>query len=422
MKNIVSYMQDNQRTFAESPLNPVDSLVLSTLVYFNFESVDFFGPASPQRVLLHDIVALSDWRQLTCGSWLEDAKDTRAFLHAVMASRRYRDVTVAFYVNERSKIVEKQFSAASFFIPSESRFVEDLAYLAFRGTDGSLAGWKEDFNLCFKSVIPSQQAAASYVSGVASACTCPLVVGGHSKGGNLAEYASLVVHDSVFTRLQGVYNHDGPSFLEDPSPRIDDERFVALLDKTVPESSAFGMILERRQDYRVVQSSALSVFQHEPFSWKVDGDNFDCQENLNATAVFFDNALDTWLRSKSTTERELFIDTIYDLFASTEAASWSEFQDKLFANVRTFAGTGSRLDPETRRFIVKTLGSLGGILRDETLKRIKPSQRSWLNARRESYAADIDHDEDGNDPTRESATHKKTSYKTPASQKGSARA
>lgn len=376
MANIVSYIETDQRTFAESPLNAVDSLVLSTLAYFNFETTGLVDPASAARVLLHDVVALSDWAPLVSGSWLKDAKDTRAFLHAVMASRRYRAVEASFYANERSEVVEKQFSAVTFFLPGAAEDGGQAAYLAFRGTDGSFAGWKEDFNLCFKDVVPSQRAATAYVSGVASACACPLAVGGHSKGGNLAEYAALVVDGSVFDRLFGIYNHDGPSFLDDPSPRMAQERFARLLCKTVPESSAFGMILERRPDYRVVQSTALSVFQHEPFSWKVDGTDFVYQDALNRSAVFFDSTLDAWLRGKTPEERERFIDTVYELFASTEANTWSEFQEKLFANTRALLGSTTSLDPETRRFVGKTLASLGKVLKDETVRRLKPGLRA----------------------------------------------
>ncbi|RDB62386.1 hypothetical protein C1878_08700 [Gordonibacter sp. 28C] len=385
MGNIVSYIQENQRTFAESPFNPVDSLVFSTLCYFNFEASGLVDPSSPERVLLHDVAALSDWRQLTCASWLEDAKDTRAFLHAVMASRRLRDVALAFYANERSSAVEKQFSATTFVVPGAGGAGDPLACLAFRGTDGSFAGWKEDFNLCFKSVIPSQRAAAAYLSGVASAVAGPLAITGHSKGGNLAEFAALAADEGAYARLEGVYNHDGPSFLDDPSPRMRDARFASLLHKTVPESSAFGMILERRADYRVVQSSALSVFQHEPFSWQVEDRDFVYQEALNPSAVFFDEALDAWLRGKTPRERERFIDTIYELFASTEASTWAEFQENLFANTRRMLGSGTKLDAETRSFIWQTLGSLGGILKNETVKRFKPAPPTWLPRRREAY-------------------------------------
>lgn len=381
MGNIVTYIQREQRTFSEFPFNAVDSLICSTICYFDFDQAAVHPSSGSEHVLMHDIVALTDWDILSQGSWLEDAKETKAFLAALMASRRYRALSTAFYANEFSNLVEKQFCAVTFFLD------EGVTYLAFRGTDGSFAGWKEDFNLCFKHVIPSQRSAASYISGVASATQGPLFVGGHSKGGNLAEYAALVCEEPVFCRIEGIYNHDGPSFLEDPSPRIDEECFTTRLHKTVPESSAFGMILERRSGYTVVQSSALSVFQHSPFSWKVEGNAFIVQEALNKSAVFFDSALDTWLRGKTTEERERFIDTIFELFVSTEANSWPEFQKELLANARKIVGSSGKLDPETRRFLLSTIGSLAGVLKQETLKRFKPSPREWATLRRDRYRA-----------------------------------
>ena len=177
MGTIVTHIEREQRTFAESPFAPADSLVLSSLAYFDYESTGLVPPSSDARVRLHDVVALGVWDDLCRGTWLEDAHDSRSFLHALMASRRYRDVELAFYVNERSDVVEKQFSAVTFILDDGS------AYLSFRGTDGSFAGWKEDFNLCFKEVIPSQSAAAAYLSGVASATSGPCGSGAIPRAG-----------------------------------------------------------------------------------------------------------------------------------------------------------------------------------------------------------------------------------------------
>ena len=147
---------------------------------------------------------------------------------------------------------------------------------------------------------------------MASALACPLIVGGHSKGGNLAEYAALVADESAFERLRGVFNHDGPSFLDDPSPRIDDDRFHALPHKTVPEPSAprHDPRAPRRSPRGAIlgcrcSSTSLSTLLTED-------DDFVYQEALNPSAVFFDEALDAWLRSKAPDERERFIDTIYE--------------------------------------------------------------------------------------------------------------
>lgn len=385
MDSIVTYIEREQRTFTESPVNAVDSLVLSSLCYFNFDKLVLKPELSTVScpldthtstpVLLSDILALCDADWLTEGSWLKDSEDTLRFVQAIRASRRYRNVSVAFFVDEISDAVDKQFSATTFFLQSTSGAI---AYIAFRGTDGTLTGWKEDFNLSYKPVIPSQRSALAYVSGVSSATQCPLILGGHSKGGNLAQYAALCTDESTYQRIVAVYDHDGPSFLEDPSPRRTTADYDCKLHKLVPESSAFGMILERRDDYRVVQSSASAIFQHHPFSWIVNGDDFVYQEDLNASAQFFDEALDTWLRSKTPAERERFIQTIYDLIMQTNATSWAEFQTRLGANVATVMGAGSKLDSDTKQFLASTLRSLGATLKNQTISRIKDAGNGLL--------------------------------------------
>lgn len=378
MDSIVTYIEREQRTFAESPFNPVDSLVFSSLCYFNFDTASpleqFVGANvtldahTEQRVLIADILALCDHAQLTSGSWLKDADETTQFIAALRASRRYRDVTIAFFANEMADAVDKQFSASTFFFYGKH---SEVAYVAFRGTDGTLTGWKEDFNLSYKAVIPSQRSAVAYLSGVSSATDCPLILGGHSKGGNLAQYAALCTDGATYQKIIAVYDHDGPSFLEDPSPRRSSAAYEQKLHKMVPESSAFGMILERRDDYQVVQASAFALFQHRPFTWQVEGDDFVYQQGLNASAQFFDNALDTWLRSKTPAERERFIQTIYDLITQTNATSWAEFQTNLASNMATVMGAGSKLDVDTKRFLASTLKGLGRTLRAQTIERIK---------------------------------------------------
>ncbi len=402
MDSIVTYIEREQRTFAETSFNPVDSLVLSSLCYLNFEaiSVDSLQGCSinldvhtSRQVLLADILSLIPANQLALGSWLEDAEDTARFFLAVRASRRYRTVTVSLYANEYAKAVDKQFSACTFsFEDAEG----PCSYIAFRGTDGSFTGWKEDFNLAFQPVISSQRTALSYLSGVASARCGRLLLGGHSKGGNLAEYAALCTDEATYTRIAAVFNHDGPSFLTDPSPRRDTEEYKRKLCKLVPESSAFGMILERRADYRVVQSSAFAVFQHHPFSWLVEGDDFLYQEEINSSAQFFDEALDAWLRSKTPAERERFIQTVFDLFVETDAESWAEFQENLGSNVASMIGAGSKLDPDTKRFLGSTIAGLASTLRNQTLERLRNfGSRKWKKEIGENRTYHIDSQEQG---------------------------
>lgn len=379
MDTIVDYIQEEQRTFEESHFTPLDSLTLSTLAYCNFETSPLVEFCTADRILLHDVMALSDHDVLTSGSWLEDSDLTSAFYLAVMASRRLRDVHIAFYVNETSGAVEKQFSAMSFFLP------DDTVYLAFRGTDGSFAGWKEDFNLCFKNVIPSQVAALRYVSGIASSCAMPLLLGGHSKGGNLAEYAALCSDECIYDRIIAVYNHDGPSFLDSPSPRIDQASFQAKLHKTVPATSVIGLFLEQRPEYGIVQSNALPVFSHSPFTWAVNGDDFVYEDQLKKSTAIFDKTLNDWLQNVSSNQRERFIDTMYELFMATNASSWSEFQTNLFKNMRRMLSRGNQLDAETKKLVLHTFSQAFSVFKNATTQNFLPLPSEKISLRKERY-------------------------------------
>lgn len=395
METIIEYLEREQRTFGELAFSPVDSLVLSSLVYFNFDAAGVVERQSATPVRLHDVVALTPLDALVSSSWLADSPDTFAFVRAIMASRRYRDVEIVFFANDFVSVIEKQFSAATFRIPNAAAalrrraddcahpgachsgagedFGEDgLLYVAYRGTDGTLAGWKEDFNLTFKNVIPSQAAALQYLSGVASTCSCPIIAGGHSKGGNLAEYSALTCDEALFDRIVAVHDHDGPAFSDDPSPRIGDPAYRAKLFKTVPSSSIFGLMLESRRDYRIVQSDARVFLSHSPFTWLVEGADFLYDEKLTRGSYAFDRSLDEWMRSVDPGKRELFIDTMYELFASTEATTWSQFQDNLARNIATVFQRGRSLDAETRSFLLRTLASGVGILTSSTARNMLP--------------------------------------------------
>ena len=394
METIIEYLEREQRTFGELAFSPVDSLVLSSLVYFNFDAAGVVERQSATPVRLHDVVALTPLDDLVSSSWLADSPDTSAFVRAIMASRRYRDVEIVFFTNDFVSVIEKQFSAATFRIPNAAAalrrraddcahpgachsgaaaFGEDgLLYVAYRGTDGTLAGWKEDFNLTFKNVIPSQAAALQYLSGVASTCSCPIIAGGHSKGGNLAEYSALTCDGALFDRIVAVHDHDGPAFSDDPSPRIGDPAYREKLFKTVPSSSIFGLMLESRRDYRIVQSDARVFLSHSPFTWLVEGADFLYDEKLTRGSYAFDRSLDEWMRSVDPDKRELFIDTMYELFASTEATTWSQFQDNLARNIATVFQRGRSLDAETRSFLLRTLASGVGILTSSTARNMLP--------------------------------------------------
>ena len=373
-ETVVDYLWREQRTFAEVPLCPVDSLVFSALAYLQFDLVaeNLLGDA---RVLLHDVVALSDWSRICSHSWMKNSEHTDSFMRAVMASRRWRDVRVSFYQDEFSQVTNKQFEAVTFIYPDRDGM---QAYLAFRGTDGTVAGWREDFNLSYMQVIPSHRTALAYVSGVASALDASLVLGGHSKGGNLAEFAALCCDEITFARIVGVYNHDGPSFLTPPSSRIDDPRYRDIHLKVIPESSMIGMILETGGQYQVVRSTASGLRQHDPFTWLVEGRGFSTKPQLNAGAKFMSRAINTWTLQHTPAERERYVSTVFKVLDATDAMRFAEIKENPLPMLLRVVADSNAIDEDDRRFVLETTKGLVDQMRGQ-VKQDMQAQRQAFN-------------------------------------------
>ncbi|MBQ4347238.1 MAG: DUF2974 domain-containing protein, partial [Firmicutes bacterium] len=86
--------------------------------------------------------------------------------------------------------------------------------MVFRGTDHSLVGWKENFNMSYEDVVPSQRDAMYYLDKMAQEYKGNIRLGGHSKGGNLAIYAAAHCRVKVRERIFAIYNNDGPGINE----------------------------------------------------------------------------------------------------------------------------------------------------------------------------------------------------------------
>ena len=91
---------------------------------------------------------------------------------------------------------------------------DNTIYISYRGTDTSLVGWKEDFNMSFMKDIPAQKEALDYLNKIGEKYRDKLIVGGHSKGGNVSIYASMKCKSKIKRRMHqlvatGDYPYNG---------------------------------------------------------------------------------------------------------------------------------------------------------------------------------------------------------------------
>lgn len=363
-RTIVEYLGEQRAPFEDAPLNSVDSLILTTIAYFNFEQGVIGRTVPTELVPLPIAICGISHDDLYGGFWLARMGGDE-FLEALLASPRFMDLRVGYYINEVSEHFEKQFSAITFFFPDQS------AYVAFRGTDSSLAGWKEDFNLTFMKEVPSQISARTYLEDIADTDVAHLYVGGHSKGGNLAEYAALTCREQTFDKIGRIFNHDGPGFAFSSGPRISSPAYEAKLSKTVPESSVFGMLMESRSCYRVVRATGVLFAQHASTHWVVEDGDFVTVDKITPDAELIAGTLNSWARRYEPDRRELFIDAIYEIVSATDANTWSELAENPSANALAIVEAVTKLPADMRSTLAGMVRDIAPIVAAEAAKRAR---------------------------------------------------
>lgn len=294
---------------ARDGFNEVDNLVLCIISYLNFRRFDDLKTTDPTgAVALPDVAARLTEEDEQLGL---SELDYIPLMRLAAETERFRDVRMFGFTHEWDEEKEMQFDAVSYLLPDNTLFV------SFMGTDTSLVGWKEDFNMSFLSAVPAQERAAVYSAAMAAACPSrKLRIGGHSKGGNLAAWAAIhIPADLQKQRLLAAYNNDGPGFSHD---MVETEAYRRVADKLhtyIPESSIVGVLLEHAEDYAVIDSSNRSIMQHEPMSWNVEGPRFVHLGQRSQMGKLSDDVLRQWIGSMTPQEREQFSDALFEVLS-----------------------------------------------------------------------------------------------------------
>ena len=281
---------------------------------------------------------------------LVDPQVTHDFYHAIAADPRFSDIEMGAFLEQFDDGEQTQFAAVTYRLPSGTLVV------AFRGTDDSLVGWKEDFNMAFQYPVPAQVTAADYLARVAALWqNVPIVLTGHSKGGNLAVYAAMNAEDGVKDRIERIYSLDGPGF---PEAVVNSFEYASVSDrivKIVPDSSVVGMVLETPERCIVVKSDVEGIMQHFVFSWQMHGGEFDKVEDVASSSVTFNKALNKWLANLSKEQRERAVDALFAVLEASGAGSISAMMAAGPKVIPEMLGTYVGLSGEDRRNLNQAL-------------------------------------------------------------------
>lgn len=315
--NILDYLDwRGDILFSEREFNEIDNIIFSTLAYTEMEGL--ISEDDEKKLTVSELYS----EYVSAG--YDQSKmiiNPATLLKKASETERYKNVIVRNYVNKIDTEIKLQFSAVTF------EFGNNF-YIAYRGTDNTLVGWREDCNLSYLSRTPGQFEAVRYLNEIAGKSDNQLIVGGHSKGGNFAVYAGSFCDEAVKSRIIKIYSNDGPGFNDTVA---NSKEYLSVIPKTehiITDSSVVGILLSSKTKRRVIKSSAMGLDQHNPYTWNVRCTEFEKADGLSQASVFMDNTISIWINSLSDENKRIFINTIFDFLENSGAKTLNDIADK----------------------------------------------------------------------------------------------
>lgn len=348
MANILDYLDwRGDIPFSVAPFNAVDGLILSELGYLPLE-----------EIVPSDFTV----RMLLCNAYAQYQADSRRgkvlpllyeldeeLFRKAAQSRRFRNTQLTGFQSYFDIGEELQFSAMTC-IPEDG-----TALVVYRGTDNSVIGWKEDFSLSYVQQTGAQMYALRYLNEHFSCFPRRLRVGGHSKGGNLAIYASVFCKPEVQCRVLEVLSYDGPGFREEI---VDTEEYKHMLPRIhsyIPEASIIGLLLSNETEHTLVKCSVNGVMQHVSFNWEVMQNGFLHAEKLARSGAIINKTVSGMLSEMDDEERKLLVEAVFEVIGAPEKDTFREINQHKRHSYTAMLKAIRRLSPEQQHVLFESI-------------------------------------------------------------------
>ncbi len=371
MANINDYLRwrGDIRITKEHPFNEIDSMILARFSYMLF-----------MKINMKRIETIGD-----ISNKMKDFKDADFFYNgdkemitSLGESKRFKDLKVTDYIENNNKNIEKQFGAITIHISTRE------LYISFIGTDRSIFGWKEDFNMGFMDNVPCQIAGRDYAYKISLKYPHKKIrMGGHSKGGNVAIYAAITNPIKFQNKIIKVYNYDGPGFSKDIINKYGNENILAKIETYIPQNSIVGRILYHKEKTTIVLSIEKGIFQHDIFSWQVFKEDLIRIAKNTESSENFDKTLSNWLENTTTEQRKIFVDVIFELFYSTNVDTFEEIISDLRGNIPKMLKKYGEISKNDKKvltdMIVKLVKANINVIKDTNFKKIINKKDEYIN-------------------------------------------
>ena len=321
--------------------NEVDSMILARFSYLLFDRIDMRKNETIESISqkMKDIPN-EEFRY----------NGDKELITYLGQSNRFKDMEVTDYVSNNDKKSEKQFCGITIHISDKEM------YISYIGTDSTIYGWKEDFNMSFMDNVPCQIAGKEYAEKVIKKYPDKSVrISGHSKGGNVAIYSAITIPAELQNRVIKVYNYDGPGFSKNIIDKYGNEKIVNKIETYIPQDSVIGRILNHKEKITISLSNEKGIFQHDIYSWQVIKDNLIKLNHNTEISGNIDKTLTDWLENTTAEQRKIFVDTVFEIFYSTDANTFGDISKNLSTNISKMLKKYGEISTEDKKVITNMI-------------------------------------------------------------------
>ncbi len=341
MKNIFNYIKEyGSYTFEEKEFNDIDNVIFSALSYVNF-NVDILTNKNMFTIETIGNQYFKNHSKKDISDNILAVRHGIKVLEHIKDTLRYKSLLIYNYVYIGD--TDKQFSAMCI------KIKKNLIYVSFEGTDQLISGWKEDFQMSYEFPVPSQKMAIEYLNKNIKFTDKKVIVGGHSKGGNLAMVATMYAKVWVQRKIIKVYNNDGPGLRQ---RQIDTWRYRFMskrLTYIIPNYSLVGLLLRHSNNYIVIESSEIGILAHDFVTWKIEKDKF-IETDLSTISKTLDEVITKWLDNYNDIQRQHFVEALFDVCDRLDIKNLLEIKKDKFNIVKIMHET-KHLDNETKQMV-----------------------------------------------------------------------
>ncbi len=368
MANIIDYLdwRGDISLTKDFPFNEVDSMIMARFSYLVFDKIKM-----REKETIKDIA--SKMKDIPNDKFLWNGD--KELISNLGFSLRFKNLIVTDYIKVNNRSQEKQFGAITIHLSDEEM------YVSFIGTDATIYGWKEDFNMGFMEHVPCQIMGREYLDNIAIKYPNKKIrIGGHSKGGNVAIYSAITIDKKIQDRIIKVYNYDGPGFNKDIINKYETNNIIKKIETYIPQDSIIGRVLYHKEKTTIVLSLEKGILEHDIFTWQILKNDLVRLARNTETSEMINKTLIEWVETTTNEQREILIDAIFELFYSTDANSFGEIKDNLMKNIPKIMKKYSSIKEEDKKVVTDMLGR---IIKSNMHVRIHDEQVKFDNLKKE---------------------------------------